>query len=104
MGERSECPVCKAYTSSVNSAFYQERECPYCHTSYETILLLQDIEVKKKYYHSQGVQLKIIEENEALKKELILWKEKMLKFEEFKLHFDYQFHDLKSNWDEFNGG
>lgn len=46
MGNRAECPACKAYTSDVYNALnYSFKNCPYCDASYE---ILQEWNILKE--------------------------------------------------------
>jgi len=70
MGNREECPVCKGYGSDLYTAFKNEEDCPRCGTSYDSILSFYEIELKKKHYQALKISVEIIAENESLKKEL----------------------------------
>ena len=69
---KTECPVCGSYSSTITQGLQNNRECPICQTSEETILQLELLEQKKKFYKTQKVQEDVIKENYDLNRELII--------------------------------
>lgn len=100
MGNKEECPICKAYSSDIYSAFENHDSCPRCHTSYESILQLKELEQKKKYYKSMNVENELIEENEALRKELIIKRDRYEKMKDILWNMYYQMEKLKEDLHE----
>lgn len=50
MGNREECPVCKAYGSDLYSAFENGDDCPRCGASYNAIQSFLRMKMKSDFY------------------------------------------------------
>lgn len=94
MGNREECPVCKAYGSDIYSEFDAHNPCPRCETSYESILNFWEIERKKKSYESQKISVELIAENESMKKELEIKRDRYNKFEQVVYNMYYRMEEM----------
>ncbi len=94
MGDRATCPVCGDYGSNVYYGFHEAGYCPRCKTSYKTVQILQDIELKKQQYKKQKVEKEIIEEITSLKKELVLARESERQAVEKLDSIKYKFEEL----------
>jgi len=111
MSNKTECPICKSYSSTITYGIEEDGNCPVCGTSQETIFKMDEIESKKKYYKSLKINDEIIFENESLKKELVLKKEKyhQMKDAVWNMYYNIEkisdelkdlYHKKLKEWDE----
>lgn len=82
MGNREECPVCKGYGSDLYTAFKNGDDCLGCGASYEAIQSFFEIERQRKAYLSNQLSIELVKENESLKKELVLKRDRYKKMQD----------------------
>lgn len=97
---KTECPICGSYSSTITAGLLEDRKCPICGTSEDTILEMEEIERKKKYYKSQKIQDELINENEELKKELAIKRDRYNHFKDAVWDMFYKIEELKKDLDE----
>lgn len=74
MGNRAECPVCGAYSSSVWSQIQQGKGCPDCEASYEILRKYQSLQEDIYKLQETRFNRESIKEIERTKKENIVLK------------------------------
>lgn len=72
MGNRAECPVCGAYSSSVWSQIQQGKGCPDCEASYEILRKYQSLQEDIEKLQETRFNREAIKEIEKTKKENIV--------------------------------
>lgn len=100
MSSKTECPVCGSYSSTITAGILNHGKCPICATSEETILELEEVERKKKYYRSLKIQDEIVSENTKLTEELIIKREKYNQLRDVVWNMYYKVNELSKELED----